>query len=1381
MHSMNKLSIWFFINFKLNGYCKKGNVIGITDSLQAIKPLDKIILDKIITKWQNNNGSFLDSLTLKSAIQVILVANPEYAPEIAEVKVLLNDYGRAGELFEKKNSLKNAGFYYEKGGFFEKARIIYAKLNDNEGVSRMFEMLGDLSKAFEFVVKPERKAHLLIKLEKFAEALQFISGLSDSGDFRKLVHEAASKKIDIEISNNNFVEAIKLCDYSSDKDSRKTEILSEGRMFFNKKLNAAKNQEDITNIYSNLLLLEEFAGEFEEAAKIAEEILGDLEKASFLYQKANLINRAIDTINLNVNNKDKLIEKQRRLAELHEEGGNLIKSAELFKSIGEFNKAYILYKKLLDYNSALFCYYQTQDKSTDEIVELNILAEKYDDAISILMDDKSINNLQKALNIATQNNLFIQVAKINKLIAELITGSKADIEKFYKISRSKVLSLYSPILGIDFGTSNSVGAIFNKITQKVELIPIPGKLDHFYEPSVFGLSENGEHVFGEKAEILQVTKPENVVSFIKRRLTADGDFNLNGKIFRAQEIAGFIINKIKNNALIFLNNQVKDLTLKLLVENDVVVPDSLIIDFFLEKGNVLELNDVVLSVPAGFDDSQKRATYDAAEIAGLNVKRLIAEPTAAGLYYDFDKNKKIDGSVMVIDLGGGTLDLSIMEVGDGVYDVLCVGGDTELGGKDIDDLIFKYFIDEIQVIHGKKIKRNDIDGKRLLENCEKLKIRLSESINETIEIYHLANIPSVKLSLSRAKMEEITKKIIDKYTSCIESLLKENNGIVDYYLFIGNATHMPIIKAKTQEILKNSTELKGVFPGTAVASGAACLAAVLLGDIKEILLLDVIPNSLGIELEGEKFEKILDKSTTIPTKKNNEFTTTKDNQTKVDIFVYQGESSLAKVNKLIGNFSLEGIPPAAKGIPKIDVSFDIDANGILKVSATDDKTKKTKSIIIKGTTLLTPDEKKSMKSKIANENTIMAFNEKVKATKEICNRSSIILSNELDKTNATYNEFLELFKEKIEKNAKLYSPNEEQLKIIQSIFLEKENIYSKILSFRDTSNEYTSKLQSIEYHLDYTNIDILNQLENKLKNLKIQNDSIIKTHNTLKVEITEKLFIWVDTLKSLKQDESNLTKFEIAKSCIINREFNRAKLLLEEEISKNKKIDLPHFNLLLTCLKKMKLADDYFNLHRKFAVELGINCPNYDNLSQFLKSAEDKIFMISSSSGSGTGFSISTNKIATNKHVIEGLNKDEIKIINKHEQIFSVDFIEIDDFEDIAILNLKENFPFFTIGEFDFVSPGESVLAIGFPKPESAKFKENIYISKGIVNSIRKTPESSERVVYFDAKIGPGSSGGPLINSFGEVIGITTWYYPGEFVGGQPMALPIHLINKYLN
>lgn len=1372
---------WYFINFKLKGYCKRGNVNGLTNSLQQIKTLDKLFLDKVVTKWQKYNGSFLDSLTLKSAIQTILIANPEYAPEIAEIKVLLNDYISAGELFERKNDLKNAGIYYEKGEHYEKARQIYSNLNDNEGISRMFEMLGNLEKAFEYVIKPERKAHLLIKLERFADAMQFISGLSQVENFRNLINEAVKKKIEIELSNKNFVEAIKLCEYCDKIDSRKGEILLEGRSFYKKKLNTAKNQEDITNIYSNLLLLEEFAGEFEEAAKIAEEILGDLEKASFLYQKANLINRAIDTINLSINNKDKLIEKQKRLAELHEEGGNLIKAAELFKSIGEYKKAYVLYKKLLDYNSALFCYYQTQEKTTDELVELNLLAEKHDDAINILLENQSIINLQKALEIATQNDLLIQERRINELIKELITGSKDDLEKFYKISRSKVLSTYSPILGIDFGTSNSVGAIFNKIKQKVELIPIPGKLDYFYEPSVFGITENGEQVIGEKAEILQITKPENVISFIKRRLTADGNFNLNGKVFKAQEIAGLIINKIKQNTLIFLNNQVKDQTLKLMNENGAMVPDSLVSEFFLEKGNVIELCDVVLSVPAGFDDSQKRATYDAAEIAGLNVKRLIAEPTAAGLYYDFDKNMKIDGNVMVIDLGGGTLDLSIMEVGDGVYEVLSVGGDTELGGKDIDDLIFKHFIEEIQVLHNKNIKRNDLDGKRLLENCEKLKIRLSESINETIEIYHLANIPSLKLSLSRIQLEQIAKSILDKYTNCIQSLLNEYNGNVDYYLFIGNATHMPIIRKNTKEILRNSKELKGVFPGTAVASGAACLAAVLAGDIKEKLLLDVIPNSLGIELEGGVFDKLLERNRNIPTQKSKEFTTTKDNQSRVDILVYQGESSIAKVNKLIGNFCLEGIPPAAKGIAKIDVSFDIDANGMLKVSATDDKTKKTKGITIKGTTLLTPDEKKSMKTKIANENTIIEINEKLKATEESCIRSSSIFSNEIDKTTSVYNEFLELFKEKIENNANLFSPNEEQIKIIQSMFLEKENIYSNIVSFRDTSNEITSKLNKIEPHFDYTTKDILNQLENKLKRLQIQNESINKTQNTFKLEISEKLFFWLNTLKTLKQDESNLTKIELAKSCIINKEFHRAKSILEEEISKKEKIDLPNFNLLLTCCKKLKLNDEYFNLHKKYGIELGINYPNYDNLSHFLKRNEDKIFMIYSNVGSGTGFSISKNKIVTNKHVIEGANKDELKIKDNNEQIFNVDFIEIDDFEDIVILNIKENLPFFTIGEFDFVSPGESILAVGFPRPESTVFSENIYISKGIVNSIRKTPQSSQRVVFFDAKIGPGSSGGPLINSLGEVVGITTLYYTELVVGGQPVALPIHLINKYLD
>ena len=205
---MSVLAKWYFINIQLNGFCKKGDVLGITNSLQKIEPLDKIIINKIITKWQNYNGSFLESLTLKSVIQSILQANPEYAPEIAEIKVLMNDYKHAGELFEMKNELQSAGFFYEKGELFEKARLIYSKLNDNEGVSRMFETLGDFENAYKFVVKPERKAHLLIKLERFAEALQFISGLNDSLNFHKLLNEGASKKIDIELSNNNFVEGV---------------------------------------------------------------------------------------------------------------------------------------------------------------------------------------------------------------------------------------------------------------------------------------------------------------------------------------------------------------------------------------------------------------------------------------------------------------------------------------------------------------------------------------------------------------------------------------------------------------------------------------------------------------------------------------------------------------------------------------------------------------------------------------------------------------------------------------------------------------------------------------------------------------------------------------------------------------------------------------------------------------------------------------------------------------------------------------------------------------------------------------------------------------------------------------------------------------------
>ena len=1378
---MKHLRIWLFINFQLNGFCKKGRLDKIVNFLKKNKTFDKVLLEKVISRWQNYNGSFLDSINFKNIIHTILTANPEFAPEIAEVKVLLEDYKRAGELYELKSDSENAAFYFEKAELYTNARKIYKQVNDNEGVSRTYEMEGDLIKALEYVIKPERKATLLIKLERFTEAKHFILGIKDSSKYMTLIEEQATKKLKVELNSNNFIEAIKLVEFCENEITEKQKILSAGRAFYNKKLIPAKNNKDINEIYNNLLLLEEFAGEFEVAAKIAEEILMDIDKASFLYQKANLINRAIDVISDETIEKEKLVENRKRIAELHEEGGNILKAADLFKELGHYNRALSLYKKIKDYNSALYCYYQLNEVDTNELIELNILAEKYEEAVKLLMETNSLNNLQKALKIAEQNQLISYESKISSLIDKLVTGNKKDLDQAYIIAKRNVLNQYSDILGIDFGTSNSVGAVFNKKKQKVQLIPIPGKIDHYYVPSSFGVSNDGELVIGDKAQKLSITNSENVVSHIKRKMTTNGNFNLNGKKFRAIEIAGYIINQIKTNATIFLNNLVKEQTLKLLKEKDLVVTDAFFSEFLDERGNVMEFTDVVLSVPAFFDDSQKRATYDAAEIAGLNIKRLIAEPTAAGLYYNYHKNMKINGGVCVIDLGGGTLDLSLMEVGDGVYEVKGVGGDTELGGKDIDDLIYNHFVDEIESKYGKIIKRNSNDGKRLLENCEKFKIRLSNSHNESIEIYHLANIPSIKISLSRDQLEKISKPVVDKFIGSVVSFSKENIGLIDYYLFIGNATNMPLIRAKTGEILKQSKELKGALPGTSVASGTACMGAILSGDINEALILDVIPSSLGIELKGGKFERLLDKSTTIPTKRTKEYTTTEDNQSKVDILVYQGESTLAKMNKLIGRFSLEGIPPAKKGTPKIDVSFDIDSNGILKVDAKDNSTRKSKSIVIKGTTLVTPEEKKTMSKKIKNENTILSMKENLDGLKDNLLKETYNLINLIDKTFSKHEDFEEIFKEKVERNASFYNPNEEQLKTIQSIFVEKSSIMPGLISIRDTSNDLKLKYENNGVHLDFTNKDIINQIENRINKLQLEKDFISKAQAKLKIEIADKIITWIDVLKTLKPDESKLSKFELAQSCIINGELNRAKLILEEQISTNKTIDKNQFNLLLNCLKRMKLSDDYFNLHEKYGVDVGINYPDYNNLSQFLKRTNDKIFMIFSNKGSGTGFSISEHKIVTNKHVIEGLKKEDIQIKDKNEKIYSVDFIENDDFEDIAILNVKEKLSFFNIGEFEFVSPGESVIAIGFPQPESFMFKDNIYISKGIINSIRKTPQSTQRVVFFDAKIGPGSSGGPLVNRLGEVIGINTLYYSELVVGGQPVALPIHLINKYIN
>ncbi|SRR5579885_1331896 len=491
------------------------------------------------------------------------------------------------------------------------------------------------------------------------------------------------------------------------------------------------------------------------------------------------------------------------------------------------------------------------------------------------------------------------------------------------------------IIGIDLGTSNSAAAAMiggkPTIIQAAEGTSIGGKAF----PSVVAFTKEGQLIVGEPARRQMISNPEGTVIAAKRKMGTDFKFRVYGKEYTPQQISAFILQKIKRDAEAFLGETV---------------------------------DRAVITVPAYFNDNQRQATKDAGEIAGLQVVRIINEPTAASLAYGLDKAQK-DLKIMVFDLGGGTLDVTIMEMGGGVFQVKSTSGDTQLGGTDMDNVLIEYVLQEFKKQSGLDVRNDKAAMMRVREAAEKAKIELSNVVTTEINLPFLAYDPAqgpknLVLSLTRAKLEELLRPIVERCRAPTMQALQDAKmtpADIDKIILIGGPTRMPIIRQFVASVMGKEPE-RGIDPMEAVAMGAAVQGAIIAGDVStDILLVDVTPLTLGVEVLGGLKEPLIDRNTTIPTKKSKVFTTAADYQTAVTIHVVQGERPMASDCVSLGMFNLSGIPPAPRGIPQIEVTFDIDANGILNVTAKDMATQKEAKITISATTKLSKDEIEKLK------------------------------------------------------------------------------------------------------------------------------------------------------------------------------------------------------------------------------------------------------------------------------------------------------------------------------------------------------------------------------------------------------------------------------------
>jgi len=1122
------------------------------------------------------------------------------------------------------------------------------------------------------------------------------------------------------------------------------------------------------NLFKRWSLFEEAVGNYLEAALQAE-MAHDYFNASLLFEKAGAFGQALSALGQIPQGAD-----PKRRAELLERGGSYFmagllyekmgdtdRAVEMFESAGEFARAAHVRQLQVGDEKAVFdekwLALLINARRVELLAELCLLQARSSGRSA----DEKASRLRRIKSLAEQKLIGPKWAA--EVAAELPSIEETDKETFRQqagpwaeAAVQTVRDTYLDCFGLDLGTSNSAVALFNKKTRKAEIALWRGQQTF---PSVFAVDQTGRELLGIPESELIGKSPRGIVTRAKRQMGTDHRYSVDGKTFRAEEISARIVSHAGTVAADYLRDRIADQMLALASGAlGKAPPREWIVEYLAEQPQRLVPDKAVITVPAYFTDVQKQATRTAATLARIKVLRLIHEPTAACLAQR--SNDAFEGTLLVVDLGAGTLDLALLDVGAGVFGVIEIEGDNLLGSSDLDEILFQHFVGVVSKETGIESIGQGLPGRRLRQACEELKVELSSHLSWNLKLPYLVGTKTVELSLRREELEKLAAPWLKR----IQATCRKIGGRPARVLLIGGGGMMPAVRRSVAEIFSLEPTL-GVDPLTAVARGAVLQAAILAGELKDTLVLDVVPFSLGIKLkdagEGFAISRLIPKHASIPAKKSGTYTTTSDNQTVVSIEIFQGEKPKPEDNYRIGQFNLEGIPPAKAGVPNIEVTFEIDANCLLRVTACDAATKRERHISITDSHLLAPAQVTALQQRLretqTNQERLVQLQKMAEGLADIVRGLAV---TELPKLQRRFGELLNNY----EHHMARYAPAPSDNLTLLEIYRERYDVEAKAQLALD---RWDNLKKSAQAWLDRrTALDIGSaKIDQELAGLFTDGGTLtprVRDGAGAIAKLMTTYRRWTDVVAGLSINPDGgaedlarhflrLTRYEEALS-----HFRRC-----APISSRNQVDLG-----LEILARLRQREEYAKLLDIHLELLGFTKPDFVRLNLSVRTFASSVVWIQQPQGTGSGFAVGRNEVATNRHVVTAdsggrlVSPQEVKVISKHGS-FRVASIHVPQSgpDDVAILRLVEDTPLrpLPLGFSELVEVGERILTLGFPAAGQGGFDENLYCNAGLVNRIRTSEFCSERVLEVSIELQGGISGAPVLNEFGEVVGLTTF------------------------